>query len=211
MMMNAYDKIYVEDASHNLGVMVDCAVNTLGIPIEQFWDSFLACSVSARFSRGSVDVLVGHSGIELALMVLRETGRVIDRCDDRVSISSKEYWGGVTMALYQWRTGLSFRELNDRGLRISVVIPMFYPFHEADITVFEEAADEIIRYGKNDNSWLKRGRTLNGYTQAELSVRSGVPLRLIRAYEQEKIDLDKAEYRTVCALKSALNIWDLTP
>ena len=203
--MNAYNRIYLEDAVHNFGVMVDCAVNTTGCPAEQFWDRFLASSIAGRFSRGAVDIVVGHSGVELALMVFNETGRKISNCDPAISISSEEYWAGMTLARYQWSTGLSFKELNARGLGLPQTIAMFNPFHEADYTTFEQTADNIIGGGATDNSWLKKMRKLNGITQEQLSVKAGVPVRLIRAYEQGKISLLKAEYGTVMRLKTALN------
>lgn len=203
--MNAYDKIYLEDAAHNFGVMVDCAVNTIGCPAEQFWNRFLASSISVRFSRGAVDIITGHSGVELALMILNETGREISGCNPEVSISSKEYWAGVTLARYQWNTGLSFKELTARGLGLTQTMAMFNPLHEADWTTFEQVADGIIGKGRPDNSLLKRTRKANGLTQEQLSIKSGVPIRLIRAYEQGKINLYNAEYGTIIKLSTALN------
>jgi len=202
--MNAYNKIYLDDASHNFGVMIDCAVNTIGCPASQFWHRFLASSISTRFSMGAIDIIVGHSGVELALMVMNETGRKINSCDTEISISSKEYWAGITLARYQWSSGLSFKELNSRGLGLERTIDMFNPFHEADQTIFEQTADEIIGKNISDNSWLKKVRKANGITQKELAIRSGVPIRLVRAYEQDKIKLSHAEYDTVVNLRKAL-------
>lgn len=204
--MNAYDKIYLEDAAHNLGVMVDCAVNTIGCPAEQFWSRFLASSIAYRFSRGAIDIIAGHSGVELALMVMNETGKKIKACDAAISISSKEYWAGITLAQYQWKTGLSFKELSKRGLGLTRTILMFNPMHEADQTTFEQTADSIIGMGLSDNSWLKKARKANGLTQEQLSIKSGVSIRLIRAYEQGAIKIDNAEYSTITKLKIALRI-----
>ena len=171
-----------------------------------FWSRFLASSISWRFSRGAVDIIAGHSGIELALMVLRETGSKIRACDTTISISSEEYWAGVTLARYQWDTGFSFKDLSSRGLGLTQTIAMFNPMHEADYSTFAQVADRIIRRGVRDNSWLKKARTANRLTQEQLSVKSGVPIRLIRAYEQEKIDISNAEYGTIIKLRSALNL-----
>ena len=203
--MNAYDKIYLEDAAHNFGVMVDCAVNTIGCSAEQFWNRFLASSIEWRFSRGAVDIISGHSGIELALMVFGETGRIIETCDAAISISSREYWAGVTLATYQRNTGLSFKELTARGLGLTQTVSMFNPLHEADWTSFEMVATDIIRRGYRDNSWLRAARKINGFTQEQLAAKSGVSIRLIRAYEQEKINISNAEYSTIMRLRNALN------
>ena len=204
-MMNAYDKIYLEDAAHNFGVMVDCAVNTIGCPAEQFWNRFLASSIEWRFSRGAVDIISGHSGIELALMVFGETGRIIETCDTSISISSREYWAGVTLAQYQWNTGLSFKELTARGLGLIQTVAMFNPLHEADQTTFEKVATDIIGSENRYNSWLKTARKINGFTQEQLSAKSGVSIRIISAYEQEKINISNAEYSTIMRLRNALN------
>ena len=203
--MNAYDKIYLEDAAHNFGVMMDCAVNTLACPAEQFWNRFLASSISWRFSRGSVDIIAGHSGIELALMVLNETGCRIDTCDTSISISSKEYWAGTVLARYQWKTGLSFKDLTTLGLGLIQTLAMFNPLHEADQSTFDMAATDIIKREDGDKSWLKTARKINGITQEQLSEKSGVPIRLIRAYEQGTISMSNAEFNTIMKLKIALN------
>lgn len=205
--MTAYNKIYLEDATHNFGVMIDCAVNTLGCPAKQFWARFLASSISDRFSCGAVDIIAGHSGVELALMVMAETGRRIEGCDASISISSREYWAGTTLAHYQWSSGFSYQELSSRGLGLEETIAMFNPLHEADQSVFEHTADEITREKASGNSWLKEARQANGMTQKELSERSCAPIRLIRAYEQGKISIDNAEYRTVTKLKRALHMY----
>ncbi|MCQ2072134.1 MAG: helix-turn-helix domain-containing protein [Bacteroidaceae bacterium] len=203
--MNAYDKIYLEDAAHNFGVMVDCAVNTIDCPPEQFWARFLASSIARRFSRGFVDIIAGHSGIELALMVFGETGRRIETCDAAISISSREYWAGSVLSRYQWSTGLTFKELTALGLGLTQAIAMFNPLHEADWTSFEMVATDIIRRGNRDNSWLRTARKINGFTQEQLAAKSGVSIRLIRAYEQEKINISNAEYSTIMRLRNALN------
>ena len=204
--MNAYDKIYLDDAMHNFGAMVDCAVNTLSCSAGQFWNRFLASSIEDRFSRGAVDVIAGHSGVELALMVLAETGAGPFTCAPEISISSPEYWAGISLAYYQWSRGLSFKELSTRGLGLENVVGMFYPFHEADHSTFAQAADEIIDENFDSAVYIKRMRKLNGMTQEELSGRSGVSIRLIRAYEQGTIELRHAESSTVSRLFSALNI-----
>ena len=84
-------------------------------------------------------------------------------------------------------------------------ITLFNPLHEADRTVFEQTADDIIGKAISDERWLKKARKSNGLTQEGLSEKSGVPIRLIRAYEQGKINMENAEYGTITKLKTALN------
>lgn len=205
--MNAYNKIYLDDAMQTAGAMADWAVNTLGCPAEEFCARFLSSGIADRFSRGDVACIAGMSGVELAIEVMRRTGSDIDSGDGVISISSPEYWAGWTLAYYQWLSALSFKRLSRLGLDFCSVISMFHPLHEADLSVFCDRADEIVK--SNSNSlphWVKRLRKLNGFTQDELSNITGVPLRLIRAYEQKSIDTSNAESRTIRNLQRGLQV-----
>ncbi|MBQ0080880.1 MAG: helix-turn-helix domain-containing protein [Alistipes sp.] len=46
---------------------------------------------------------------------------------------------------------------------------------------------------------------MNRLTQEQLSAKSGVPIRLIRAYEQGTINIYNAEFGTITKLRKALN------
>jgi len=205
--MNAYNKIYLDDAMQTAGAMMDCAVNALGCPAEEFCARFLSSGIAGRFSIGDVTCIVGKSGVELAIEVMRLTGSDISHIDGLISISSPEYWAGWTLAYYQWQSGLSFKQLSRLGLDMCSVIDMFNPLHEADLSVFCQRADEIVRE-RTDllPHWIKHLRKLNDITQEELSEMTGVPLRLIRAYEQKAIDTSNAESRTIRNIRRGLRI-----
>ena len=82
---------------------------------------------------------------------------------------------------------------------------MYRTFHEADISKFVEAAYEIIDKARSAaHNVLKSLRKNAGFTQQELAERSGVSLRMIRAYEQGAQDLGKAEARTLLNLATVL-------
>lgn len=203
--MNAYNKIYLDDAMQTAGAMMDCAVNILGCTADEFCSRFLSSGIADRFSIGDVSCIAGKSGVELAIEVFRRTGKDIVDCNSTISISSPEYWAGWTLAYYQWKSGLSFKQLSRMGLSMNSVVAMFNPLHEADLSVFCEKADEIVRTNSELlPHWIKRLRKLNGITQEELSEFTGVPLRLIRAYEQRTIDTSNAESRTISNLKRGL-------
>ena len=51
---------------------------------------------------------------------------------------------------------------------------------------------------------LKNTREAAGLTQSELAEKSGVTLRMIRAYEQNTKDINKAQVATVIQLAEAL-------
>ena len=81
---------------------------------------------------------------------------------------------------------------------------MYPTFHEADISKFVYSALKIMSKSETDVSPLKRQRKSAGFTQQELAERSGVSLRMIRAYEQNKQDISKAEVAAVLNLASVL-------
>ena len=205
--MYAYNKIYLDDAMQTAGAMMDCAVNTLGCPADEFCARFLASGIADCFSRGDVSCIAGKSGVELALEVMRCTGSHVAGCEGVISISSPEYWAGWTLAYYQWQSGLSFKQLSRIGLDMSSVTAMFNPMHEADLSVFCERADEIVKARMQSSPhWIKRLRKLGGITQEELSETTGVPIRLIRAYEQKAIDTSNAEYSTIRNIQRGLQV-----
>ncbi|MBQ0086294.1 MAG: helix-turn-helix transcriptional regulator [Bacteroidales bacterium] len=118
---------------------------------------------------------------------------------------SPEYWAGWVLAYYQWLSGKSFRYLQTNGLDIEKVIALYHPLHEADLSKFTDTADAIIRkYIKLSESPIKKARERIGITQKELSIRSSVSLRMIRAYEQKKQSLSNAGFSTVSNIASAL-------
>lgn len=84
------------------------------------------------------------------------------------------------------------------------VMDMYPTFHEADISKFVYSALKIMSKSETDVSPLKRQRKSAGFTQQELAERSGVSLRMIRAYEQNKQDISKAEAAAVLNLASVL-------
>ena len=90
---------------------------------------------------------------------------------------------------------------------MSSVTAMFNPMHEADLSVFCERADEIVKARMQSSPhWIKRLRKLGGITQEELSETTGVPIRLIRAYEQKVIDTSNAESSTIRNIQRGLQV-----
>ena len=71
--MNAYSKIYLEDAMNNLAVMLDYGGIADG-DSQRFFDRFVVSSISKQFEKGNPKYIAGYSGIELAELVLMVTG-----------------------------------------------------------------------------------------------------------------------------------------
>lgn len=214
METHAYSESYLPYAMGAIATMMDCGINKCGFAPDLFYRMFLTSGLAAQFEKGNPKYIVGMSGAELADHVAERTmGKVLSANDGTYS-TSPEYWAGWVLAYYQWKSGKSFRFLRDNGLDIEKVIALYHPLHEADIEKFADAADAIIiNHIETSVSPVKKARERIGITQKELSERSDVSLRMIRAYEQKKQPLSNASFSTVSSIASALyiNTEDLIP
>ena len=203
MTMNAYSKIYIEDAMHNLAVMLDYGIQVDGDP-KKFFDRFIVSDISKQFERGNPKYLVGYSGIELAKLVLKGTGA--DMTDSSYSPSgrSAEYWSGWALAYFQWYTGMPFERLASQGVDIRTLMRLYPTLHETDITKVVTTLLSILERNSRDCSPLKRQRKIAGLTQKQLAELAGVKIRMIQAYEQYDQDISKAEVATVMRLSKCL-------
>ena len=202
----AYNRLYLEDAMHNMGTMLDCAVHVAHCELPVFYEMYLACGVAAQMETGNPRYVSGLSGMELMHIVLTRSSDIqipetiycpLDR--------TPEYWAGWALAYYQWTRAYSFSFIQRNGLDINVVLSMYPTLHEADLSKFVESADAIMeRYLSARRNVLKTIRKQLRLTQRELAYLSGVSLRMIQAYEQEDQDIRKAEAQTVFALSRVL-------
>ena len=198
-MTRAYQEIYLSNAQAALGDAFDYAVNTCGIPGEDFAKLFCGSSVSRRMENGEPSLLSGKSGIEIAIEVIFETtGKQLEAVPTERMERSAEYWIGWAVAYYQWYSSRRYSDIF-KVLPYGDLKKMYYTLHEADITKFVDIADERVRaYFKDTN--LKRIRTVYGCTQAELARLSGVTLRSIQMYEQRRKDINKASAETLYSI-----------
>ena len=201
--MRAYSKIYLDDAMNNLAVMLDYGSIADGEP-QRFFDRFLVSSISKQFEKGNPKYIAGHSGVELAELVLKLTGAKKADITYSPSGRSPEYWSGWALAYLQWYTGISFKQLSNHGIDINTLIRLYPTLHETDITKVLATLLEILERNNSDRSPLKRQRKLAGLTQKQLSELSGVKIRIIQAYEQNEQDISKAEVSTVLKLALCL-------
>lgn len=147
-MARAYKKTYLNGAMRNLAVMFDCGVKKYGFSIHDFYNKFLSCDVSRQFANGNPRYLVGVSGAELADMVVQKSGSTVSEKNDGTYTIGPEYWAGWVLAYYQWYSCRSFAYMQKQGLGINEVISMYHPLHEADLTKFVSAANNIIERNK---------------------------------------------------------------
>lgn len=202
-MIRAYDKVYLDKARTALGRMFDFAVYDLGYDISAFFELFISSGIASRFENGDFSLLVGMSGVELAYLVLEQSGKKHVRIKPKYSLNrSEEYWTGWALAYYQWETALSFAEIN-KYIPIAEVLTMYSPYHEMDIRKFCDAMNKLYKTAKKDTNLKLRRRQL-GLSQRELAEQSGVPLRTIQQYEQRQKSINKAQAEYLVMLAKVL-------
>lgn len=204
--MNAYNELYLDDAMCNMGEMLDYAVYDCGYELEEFFEMFANSRIGYLFGIGNPRYVTGMSGVELARYFIHEITNQWIETEPTQSLERRpEYWTGWVLAYFQNQRNISFSEMIRKGLTADWVISR-YVLHEADLTKFMEIADAYVEtHNQNAESALKRLRAYYGYTQKQLSEKSGVTLRMIQLYEQGQNDISKAQAGVVCSLAKALN------
>ncbi len=203
-MTHAYDKDMMLLARDNLAVMIDYAVNWSGMDLREFYNRWLGSGVPEMFGIGHPKFTLGMSGIELAVRVVENTGGTLE-ADQTYTFpweDSSFFWTGWALCQYQWFKADSFASIDRGGLPIEKIHELFNPLHEADITKVFEVFDSW--YHPEPVS-IKELRKLNGLSQQELADKSGVSLRMIRAYEQGSQRIGAAEAASVLSLARALH------
>ncbi len=203
MMTHAYQEIYLSKAQSALGDAFDYAVNTCGIPGNDFVKLFSASSVSKRMANGEPSYVAGKSGIELVVEIVAETKNMELHIEPQECFGrSAEYWIGWAVAYYQWHSNRKYDDIFE-VISFENLQKMYYTLHEADITKFADIVDSRMKeYFFETN--LKRIRTVYGITQAELAERSGVSLRSIQMYEQRNKNINKASVDAMYSLAKVL-------
>lgn len=201
--MRAYDEDYLYNVQKNLGHMLDYAVNTCDLQIEQFWNMFLVSNLDEQIEKGNPRYLVGHSGCELAKIACEESGVIITAKEEMYLDKSPEYWSGWALAYYQWYSNKKFSRIT-KAIPINEIVAMYSPLHEADIckvvTILE---DRLKKYYLDTN--LKVVRMIAGYSQSQLAKESQVSVRQIQLFEQRQRDINKAQVCTVAKLAKVLS------
>lgn len=205
MTTSAYSELYLDDAMHNLGDMVEYAVCDLGFVPDEFFGWFLSSGIANMFEKGNPKYISGMSGYELAEVVLNTICVPHEKREpSHWGSKGREYWAGWILAYYQWRTGRRFEDMVKNGLSLSTTLSM-YILHEADESKFVETADEIIERNRaKRRTQLSKIRISRGFTQRQLCEASGVTLRMIQLYEQKRNDINKAQVHVVISLANAL-------
>ena len=206
MMIRAYDESYLYDAMVNLGDMFEYALCVQKYQPDRFNEQFIISGVASLFESGNPKYIAGSSGPELVNEVIwRTEGTRLEYTPNLSTDKSPEYWSGWILAYYQWYSTYQFDYLNKHGLTISKILSLYPTLHEADVSKFVNIADKIVAQSKSSSiNVLKKLRQILHLTQKELSIRSGVSLRMIQLYEQNRQDIRKAEAESVINLAKVL-------
>ena len=198
-MIHAYQEIYLSKSQQVLGDAFDYAINFCHIPSDDFIKLFLVSSISKKIEEGDVNYILGKSGIDIVLEIVKETtGKVIEAKSIESINRSKEYWIGWAIGYYQWYSDRKFFEIF-QAVSFNDLENMYYTLHEADISKFVEIVNQRIKDVFSETK-LKHFRLISGCSQLELSKKSGVSLRSIQMYEQRNKDINKASVETLYCL-----------
>lgn len=198
-MIHAYQEIYLSKSQQVLGDAFDYAINFCYIPGDDFIKFFLVSSISKKIEEGDVNYILGKSGIDIVLEIVKETtGKVIEAKSIESINRSKEYWIGWAIGYYQWYSDRKFFEIF-QAVSFNDLENMYYTLHEADISKFVEIINQRIKDVFPETK-LKHFRLISGCSQLELSKKSGVSLRSIQMYEQRNKDINKASVETLYRL-----------
>jgi DNA-binding transcriptional regulator YiaG len=183
--------------------MFDFAIHDSGIPADDFAQMFAGSQICRSLEKGEPKYIIGMCGEELALRIIEETTGIAAEAEIEEKFDrTPDHWCGWVIAYYQWLRGISFSELFD-VLPYSGIYALYRPLHEADVSKFAEAMDEIRAEKKRETN-LKRIRSAYGCSQSELARMSNVSLRSIQMYEQRQKDINKGQASTIMNLAKAL-------
>lgn len=202
-MIHAYDEMCLNKAKTTLSAMFDYAVNDCGYDADWFADLFVKTGLAKQFETGNPSVVMGMSGIEIAQKIIFE----VYQEDEFTAVSqtvdkSPEYWAGWALAAFQWYGAYRFKDIFER-VKMSSVVHMYPLYHEMDIMQFYDAMNKKMTEITLETK-LKKIREAKGISQSKLAELSGVGLRSIQMYEQQKNDIDKAQAKTLYRLSRVL-------
>ena len=203
-MIRAYDEEYVALAQRILGDAFDFAVLTVGVEADYFADLFITSLSARQFEKGNPAYVAGITGCELVRRVYEQHHMDIGDVEDVMyADKSPEYWGGYSLAFYQWYIGETFERIL-RAISMKEIIKMYPTFHEMDILQFVDAMNDRMR-SVYPLTCLQERRKISGMSQRELAKVSGVSVRQIQMLEQRQRDINKTQAETIMKLSKALH------
>ena len=195
-MIHPYNEYYLQFEQQKLASMFEIAFYHDNITVDEFADKFISSPICKAFEEGNPIYILGKSANELLALVLNKTAEETEQN----MLVSPEYWVGWVLAYTQWYTAKSFAEII-KAYPCSKLLLNYFPYHEMD----ETETVKLIQKSLLPEPALKLWRKKRKLSQSELSGISGVSLRAIKAYEQGKLDISKAQGETLYKLAKTLD------
>ena len=195
-MIRAYNEMYLSDVMYNLAALFDIAINAMEIDPNEIAEKFVSSKVASGIESGNPDYISGKSATEMLSEILEKDVPYNQVPLDR----SPEYWAGWVLAYSQWYLNKPFKELLD-AVPLSSLIAKYHPYHEAP----EEKTAEWIEDNLPVKNKLTYFRKLRKLSKKQLADLSGVNIRSINYYEEDRSLLRKAQAETLYALAKTLD------
>ena len=194
-MIHAYREQYAEIIQLKTAEMFELGVLKEKISIDKFSEAFASSRVADAFEMMDPVFILGKSSNELIGIILDLPPVDIYVAD----FASPEYWTGWVLGHAQTYFKKSFKTLL-RVFPASELLNYYFPYHEMDIMhIIDVYKERFRKYNP-----LKEYRKATKLSQDDLSLLTDIPARTIRAYEQGKLDLSKAQADTVLVLAKTL-------
>lgn len=194
-MIHAYREQYAEIIQLKTAEMFELGVLKEKISIDKFSEAFASSRVANAFEMMDPVFILGKSSNELIAIILDLPPVDIYVAD----FASPEYWTGWVLGYAQTYFKKSFKTLL-KVFPASELLDYYFPYHEMDIThIIDVYKEKFRKYNP-----LKEYRKATKLSQDDLSLLTDIPARTIRAYEQGKLDLSKAQADTVLILAKTL-------
>lgn len=201
-MTRAYGELYLDDAMIGLGEAVEHAVFACGIDADRFMRLFVSSGFADLFGQGNPRIVGGMGGTELAARTLEKMGFEADAPPLGYAPPTPYHWCGWILALYQWASGRSFKDIMSR-ISMEELLEMYPALHEASEWKAVETIDRAVR-SKDERTSLQARRVAAGLTQKRLSEESGINLRTLQQYETGAKDINRASGEALRALSRVL-------
>ncbi|MCR5641407.1 MAG: helix-turn-helix transcriptional regulator [Lachnospiraceae bacterium] len=201
----AYEERLVDNAMENMGEMVEYWMEGCNQDPRKLFHILQISGIAEEWEHGNIAFILGRSGTELCQLACERIGMNRKEWPDALERFDTDYtyWMGWILAYFQWRTGMTFRDiLEDMSFE---QLERYYPTMH---TVSEErCAEEFLEYihSKRKVRRLQMYRKRLGLSQRELAEASGVNIRTIQQYETGAKDINKAAVQNVVAMARALH------
>ena len=194
-MIHAYNEQYFPIIQSKLAEMFELAVLENNMSIDNFAAMFVSSKVSHALEKADPVYVLGKSSNELLALVTNKEPLDVETSD----YASPEYWTGWVLAYAQWNLNVQFKTLIS-VYPCSKLIENYFPYHEMDISKsLELFTSRLLQICP-----LKKLRQQKKWSQSDLSLLSGVPIRTIKSYEQKTADISRAQADTLYALSQTL-------